>query len=375
MRIVVVGSAPGLGLLYYPTRMAIEMSRLGNEVHLVTYGETEQSPGLARRAEERQIKVHRVGCLEVGGCSALCRSNRELKRLVYNIRPDVVHTYGPVGAVQCRPFYRRPSWRQVVMVEAMGHAHNRYWPLRAGAMLLNRFADRVVAICEAEVRRLERAGVRREKIRLVYNPMDCDDFVLRAGSAMEARNTLLKNRGLSEECRLCGCFASFQPRKRQDLLINAFADIAEGFPNWHLVLGGRGEQQPHCEDLASRRGVKSRVHFLGQLTNAEVVPVLAAMDAVVHCSTAETFGYSMVEPLLFGIPTLVTRIAIGCEMERAGVASVVTPAQPGELRDGLERVFAGNETVIKMAAEGPRWVRANFDLPVVVRKMLTVYSE
>ena len=64
------------------------------------------------------------------------------------------------------------------------------------------------------------------------------------------------------------------------------------------------------------------------------------MNAVVHCSNTETFGYSMIEPLLLGIPTVVTKVGIGYEIENNNAAVVIPKDDIHALVKGIENILA-----------------------------------
>lgn len=372
MRVFVIASAPGGGLLYHPTRMAVGLKAMGNDVHVATWGEKAQTPELRGALSDAGIPVHQFECLANSRTQALLRSNRELKKCIADLQPDAVHVFGAVSAFQAYvPGAGRP--RIVAMIEAMAHGSKSLLPARMGALLLNRYADKVFALCQAEKGRLSAAGVRPEKLGVIYNPLDCDDFLRKAALNGRGRDALLAQYGIPTDRKLLGYFANFQPRKRHDLLIRAFAALSPQFPEWTLVLGGSGNELDPCRALARELGVESRVVFPGRIPNADLAPVLASVDAVAHCSNAETFGYSMVEPLLLAKPTVMTRVAFAHEIEQAGHAVVVAPDNLDELRRGLERVMAPDADTLARVASAPEFVRRNLDVGVVMSRLMKVY--
>ena len=98
--------------------------------------------------------------------------------------------------------------------------------------------------------------------------------------------------------------------------------------------------------------------------------LLSFSDAVVHCSTAETFGYSMVEPLYFEKPTLVTNVAIGYEMKQANVAEVVSPDDEQALLAGLNNLLSGGEALNSRVARSRQFVKDNFHVVSIAKHIL-----
>ncbi len=377
MRILMVGSDPAQGLLYHPTGLAVAFKKLGHDPHVVTWGDGEQSAGLNRLLADHSVPVHKVQCLSKSRWRALAASTAGCRSLAREIGPAVVQTRGPISMYQWRATrnedgQRRP--RRVAVVAAMGSASRSSLPARLGALLLNRYADKVVALCRAERRRLRQVGVRDHLLSVVHNPLDCERIL---GTGLQHRDQVRAE--VVEACnidrpKLLGCFANFNPGKRHDLLITAFAHLAKQFPDWALVLAGQGATRAACEALAVEKGLAGRIHFLGRLPNDRAIPLLASMDAVAHCSNAETFGNSMVEPLLFGIPTCITSIGIGQEIEEAGAAVVVAPDSLDELLVGLKSVMEPSGDTLKLFEGAPDYVRSTFDVSIVAKQLVNLYQ-
>jgi glycosyltransferase involved in cell wall biosynthesis len=256
----------------------------------------------------------------------------------------------------------------------MGIGSRSRWPARFGGFVLSRCADRAIAQCEAEYPRLERAGIARDMMRAAPAPVDCEGFLQRRGDRQATRDAFLRRYGLPRSARLMGYFAAFRPNKRHAFLIAVFNSLAERFPDWALVLGGDGVERVRCQQLVEQLGLSQRVILPGKLHFDVLAPLLAAMDAVVHCSASESFGKSMVEPLIFGVPTVVTRVGIGYELERDGKALVVTPDSVVELQDALQRLMRGDPAVERMAKGTLDYVLARFDISTVVHQLVKIYE-
>jgi glycosyltransferase involved in cell wall biosynthesis len=372
MRLLIIGSSPASGLLYHPTRMALELRKHGVEVHVATWGAKEQSPGLSAQLKMAGVPLHRINCLQHHGWHALVGSNRDISDCVRAVAPDVIHVFGAVTSYQVRNGHSGSrSPRVVAMIASMGSGSKHVFPARLGAILLNRYADVVVAQCQAERARLLKAGVSPDRLCLIPTPLDCDDFLAKA--AATDRAAILARYSVPHDGKLLGCFANLKPAKRQDLLIRAFASVHVEFPDWRLVLAGEGVWRQFLEQLAAESGLRERVHFVGRVPNEEVAPMQAAMDAVAHCSVAETFGYNAVEPLLLAKPTVITRVGFAHEIEQAGRAVVIAPDNLEELRHGLRHVMSPDEATLAMANSAPEFVRCNIDVGVVMDRLIKVY--
>ena len=373
MRIFLIGSDPHSGLLYHLASLATELSRQGHEVHLATWGAKESAPQLREMLAKNNVPVHVLDSLSRDGVSALRGSNRAGRTLIRDLKVDVVHTFGPVSAFQTRPLHGDTA-RRVAMIASMGSASGNTFKVRFGARLLNRYTDSVIALCTAELRRLTTVGVDPRKINITYNPLNCDELLRRASAARElGRSAILSQLGLNAGRKWIGYFTDFKIMKRQDLLIRAFSQLASEFPEWNLVLAGDGVQKPMCVELASQLGIHERITFLPRLSNTAIMPLLASVDVVAHCSNAETFGYSIIEPLLLGTPLVSARAGIAYELQQAGQAEVFAADDCDGLIAALRKVLPMPPEIQQRAEGSPKFVRENFDVPVIARKLVSVY--
>src|SRR5208337_1161792 len=133
-RVLIVGSSPGVGLLYYPTHLALELKKRGLDVHVVVGCDKEQSPNLRHHLSSHNVDLHLAGCLEMSGLRALVASNRALHSVVKKLTPDVVHCFGPITAFQ-KGRLDLTRHKTCVMVAAMASTSKGPWPARIGSLL------------------------------------------------------------------------------------------------------------------------------------------------------------------------------------------------------------------------------------------------
>ena len=364
MKISIVVSDPTSGLLFHPVRLALALGRRGHEVSAISWTRNGQNQGLAEELESARIPLSIHSVLEYPGMKGMIAGvwpniSEDLKEAC-----DLLFTFGAVGAWQMRRLAGRRG-RSVAIIESLGSGTRRYWGPRAAASVLNRCCNKVVALCRLEKSRLESLGVDPNRICVIPNPVDWRRLLSMAEASKGNREATLLRLNLDPGRRHVGCLANFNPMKRQDLLIMAFAEVASLFPDFDIVFCGHGPEMQRCQDLAKELGVASRTHFLGLLPNNEVISLMAHLDACTLTSSMETFGFSFVEPLLFSKPVLATRVGIAWEMEEAGVALVVPPENLQATTRGLRQMLMLDKQVMSMASQGPSFVKENFDVDTV----------
>lgn len=92
--------------------------------------------------------------------------------------------------------------------------------------------------------------------------------------------------------------------KRQHLLVDAFAKLANQFPNWHLVMYGYrdNEYSRYIKKMVKDRGLNYRIRLEPPTNN--VYEVYKKSDIVAFPSAYEGFGLSLAEAMNAGLPSI-----------------------------------------------------------------------
>lgn len=372
MNIGILGSDPDSGLLFYPVRLACVLKRMGHSVKVYSWTDRGQTHGLKDMLTDYDIPIIYRMAVEHTGFKGILIGLTSKNRSKMSSENDLLLTHGPMGAFQLRDTVRNKGM-SVALIESMGHDGQSYWKPKIGAIVLNSYCAKVGALCHLERARLIRAGVSKEKIVIIHNPLDWRSLLSISKEVQrQDRRSILAQYHLPTDRRFLGCMASFQPRKRQDLLIKAFASLKNEFGQFDLVFCGNGTNLESCKDLATNSGLKNRTHFLGLLSNHDTIQLTTVLDAFAIVSNAETFGYSFVEPLLFEKPTLVSRVGIGWEMEQSGVAVVVAPDNLDETITGLRQILAQDKPILEMMSKGKQFVVDNFDVGKIASQLIAL---
>jgi glycosyltransferase involved in cell wall biosynthesis len=249
----------------------------------------------------------RVAHLAMAGnrdLAALPRLTRLVKRGGY----DLVHTHLYRACVYGRFAARLAGVRGVVATEhSLGAVQIEGRPLTQSARALylagERLGSATVAVSGAVADRLERWGVRRDRIHVVPNGIEPARFAFDEGARRAARAHL----GLPAEAFVVGGVGRLAEGKRFDALVRAVADL----PDAYLVLVGEGPEREGLLRLARQCGAAERVLLPGPCEDPprdgralSLPALLSAMDVFVSTSRDEAFGLAVVEALAAGLPVL-----------------------------------------------------------------------
>jgi glycosyltransferase involved in cell wall biosynthesis len=143
------------------------------------------------------------------------------------------------------------------------------------------------------------------------------------------------------------CVASVTPRKGQDLLVEALAQVVD-LP-WSCECVGPVRRDPayveRLRGLIERHGLGDRIVLAGPLTGEGLADSYAAADLTVLPSRAEPYGMVVTEALARGIPVLATAVggvadALGRAPDGRVPGILVPPGDATALAGALRSWFA-----------------------------------
>ena len=137
-----------------------------------------------------------------------------------------------------------------------GIVGQRRWALRR--------TDGMLVHCAAYRDRLLAQGLDPARVAVV--PAGVDAAWFSPGRAPDLRARW----GMPEKAPLAGMVARMKPERGHRVLLDAFARALRQVPEAHLVLVGRGEDEPALRELAGRLA-PARIHFGGYLRGPELV--------------------------------------------------------------------------------------------------------
>jgi glycosyltransferase involved in cell wall biosynthesis len=130
------------------------------------------------------------------------------------------------------------------------------------------------------------------------------------------------------------------PKKGLDLLVEAFARVADRFPDFDLLIAGPDlvGLKPKLVETAARLGVSKRIHWTGMLAGDEKWGAFRSSTFFVLPSHQENFGIAIAEAMACALPVLITnKVNIWREVQFSGAGLVVNDDLDG-LVDGLQRM-------------------------------------
>ncbi|MGP8215151.1 MAG: glycosyltransferase [Bacteroidia bacterium] len=100
---------------------------------------------------------------------------------------------------------------------------------------------------------------------------------------------------------------SLARRKRQDILVQAFAEAYKGNKNIQLIIIGNGELEKNLSELISVLNMNEQIHLAGYKERAQIIELIDKSHILVISSEKESFSMVAVEALFRGNPVLTTQ--------------------------------------------------------------------
>lgn len=228
-------------------------------------------------------------------------------------------------------------------------------------------AASVLAVTQAERRQLSSLGIGIERIAVVPNPVALEEF-----DPLPRRGDWRQRLGIRGP--IVAYLGTLTPRKRVDLLVQAFADV--GVADATLVVAGNDMGSERAtRTVARQRQVEERTRFIGLLEGRARLQLLCDADVVVYPSEREVFGLVPLESLLVGTPVVVANDS-GCgEVVSAVGGGLVVPGHHGALRAAIEQILLAPARWRAAAAEAAGRVRATYATEIVCSQLEWLYRE
>jgi glycosyltransferase involved in cell wall biosynthesis len=162
-------------------------------------------------------------------------------------------------------------------------------------------------------------------------------------------------------------------RKGVRTLLAAMARVHSRRSAHRLVLIGDGPQRGELEQQARSLGLGETVFFAGSLAPDEVARLMRRAELFILPSVEEGQGMAMLEALASGMPCVGSRVGGIPDGLCPEWGALVEPDDPRALADSILELIDSPSRRQAMGRAAAAGVRAEYDWPVVARRILAVY--
>lgn len=137
--------------------------------------------------------------------------------------------------------------------------------------------------------------------------------------------------------------------KNQALLLRAFALIAADYPDYQIILYGKGDQEENLKQLARDLEIADHVTFAGNVS--DVAEQIKKAGVFVLTSNTEGMPNALIEAMVLGLPVIATDCPCGGprDLIEDGVNGVLTPVgDVNKMKENLQYVLNDLQNALHM---------------------------
>ncbi|MCZ7535451.1 MAG: glycosyltransferase family 4 protein [Acidimicrobiia bacterium] len=307
---------------------------------------------------------------------------RELRALLRNERPDIVHTSlfrsnvtGRLAAVRTGAVVMTSLVNTSYEPERLRDANVRRSRL-ALARAVDGFTARHLtahfhaiteAVKESAVRNLR---IRADRVTVIERGRDRARLGIPSPERRERARAAL---GIAGDAQVVVNIARQDPQKNQAVLVGAFERLAGANPDAVLVIAGRrGYASEELDALLARSAHADRIMMLGH--REDVPEILAAADVFAFPSRYEGLGGAVIEAMALGLPVVASDLPALREVVVDGVTGVLARSEDAEaLASALGRMLTDPRRAADMGARGLVRFEERFTLERSSARMIDLY--
>jgi len=238
------------------------------------------------------------------------------------------------------------------------------------------FVDQFVAISQYVKRNLLQAGVKEEKIVVIYNGVSIKDADKMVFQDFDHVKEKFNFNGL--KVGLFGCLLKW---KGQDVLIDAvniFMSRNRSSPVKFYIIGdspgGDNSYENFLKNKVRENGLAESVEFSGYIKN--VLSVMKLWDVVLHTSiNPEPFGRVVIEAMSVGRPVIATNRGGPVEIIQNGKTGLlIEPGNPEALCEALESLLFNESYRLYLGRNAQDNVRLRFNFEMSILRFRKIFT-
>ncbi|MGB7415016.1 MAG: glycosyltransferase family 4 protein [Thermosynechococcaceae cyanobacterium] len=318
------------------------------------------------------------------------RSFYELKSVIDDYRPDIIHTHSLSSCFQVNALqYIKIIPHITTLHQDLSKKYEKYHistPEKNNYKhIINYFYDTIsnigkrsiikssfIAISdEMKTQIRDDLGVREEKVNLIYHGVDPTRFKkISTNERIRSR----KEFGIHNNAKVACLVGSLIERKGHDILIESLSILRAKNIDVVAVLAGTGDEKwkQKIEGMAINLGVRDLVNFVGF---TDTFKVFSAADILVAPSRYEAFPLVSIEAMLSGIVPIRTPTSGSQNQITEGVDGFIVPYEDAEaLADTMKLILFDDSLREQMSDNAIKKAQEKFTRDRMVNQTLLAYQ-
>lgn len=239
--------------------------------------------------------------------------------------------------------------------------------------LINKAANVMIVITNAMKDNLMDAGFNPSKIEVIYNGINLDKFKEHdEGKSVRIRKELDIPKGYM----VVTCIGDARPEKGHALLLKAFIEVNNEYPNSILLfVGGKaGQCYRDLKDEVEKTGFNNKVIFTEM--RSDVPEILGISDIIVMPPIIEVSLYSIMEAMEASKPVVASNVGGIPEVIKDRITGILFP--PGNiesLKNEIVKLIKNPSLRENIGSAAREWTNKKFDVKRQVKDILELYEK
>ena len=294
---------------------------------------------------------------------------KELKKLIRQWKPDIVHTHssfsGKLAAWLCgvpRRFYTRHcAFEPPKKLTTFPSKQINGW-------INMTLATDIVAVAQAAKDNLTDTGIKGDRVTVIINGVEPMREIEDSEKA-----SLRQALQIGENTFVCGISARLEEYKGHKYLLESAKQVCDVHPDTVFLLMGEGTCRDALEEQAKSLGIADKVRFTGFLD--DVAPYYGIMDLNLNCSIGtETSSLALSEGMSLGIPAVATTFGGNPYMVTDGWNGFLVPERdPAAMAEKILALICDPALHKKLSEGAKEAYRTKFTAAVMTRQLEELY--
>jgi len=327
---------------------------------------------MGERIEKLGINVH---CLRIHSFINLLPGLIKLVNKINIFNPQIIHTFMIhsaffVGIIA--KLLNKPTIIWNIFSTDLSLQSNKYKTrliIIMCAYLSKIIPNRIIIDSNASYSSHKKAGYSWEKMEIIHNGVDTNEFSPNTIKRSEYRKQYFKENEL-----VIGLIARYHPVKGHDIFIKAVSILRREVSNVKFLLNGSNIEISNSKlmKMISKEGIQDFIHISD--SKLEATNILLACDILVSSSKFESFPNIICEAMACSIPCVVTNVGDCAEI--VGETGVIVSANDAdELSSAIMGLINMPLKDRKKLGENARLrIKNNFSLSLMMEKYNNIYD-
>lgn len=238
--------------------------------------------------------------------------------------------------------------------------------------ILSNLARHIIAISKIVADRFPWYENNPDRLSIIYNGIDIDKFTPKPKDSK-----ILDEFNVEKDEAVVGTIGHLEPRKGQDILLQAASNVILRFSRLKLILVGKdmmnGEKyKSDLEYLITWLKIEDKVVFAG--ARKDIAEVISIIDLFICPFKDEAFGRVVIEAMAMAKPVIGYRSGALPELIEDGKSGIlVEPDRTDYLADAIIELLGDRDKAIKFGEAGRKIVQDKFNVKTTVKRIEEVY--